>query len=74
MDIFGNFHLEGRIQEIQNKNKNVHQMINLCKERAFKDVTIICKDGTSQTNSLLLAAIFPLVRDVFQSLQYSEEI
>ena len=73
MDIFGNFHLEGRIQGIQNKNKNVHQMINLCKERAFKDVTIICKDGTSQTNSLLLAAIFPLVREIFQSLHYSEE-
>ena len=73
MDIFRSFHLEGRIQGIQKKNKNVHQMINLCKERAFKDVTIICKDGTSQTNSLLLAAIFPLVREIFQSLHYSEE-
>ena len=73
MDVFGNFHLEGRIQGIQNKNKNVRQMIKLCKERAFKDVTIICKDGTSQTNSLLLAAIFPLVREIFQSLHYSEE-
>ena len=73
MDNFGSIHLEGRIQGIQKKNKNVHQMINLCKERAFKDVTIICKDGTSQTNSLLLAAIFPLVREIFQSLHYSEE-
>ena len=73
MDIFGSFHLQGRIQGIQNNNKNVHQMINLCKERAFKDVTIICKDGKSQSNSLLLASIFPLVMEIFQSLQYSEE-
>ena len=40
----------------------------------FNDVTIICVDGLMKSNSFLLAAIFPLLRNMFNySLQSNEE-
>ena len=40
----------------------------------FNDVTIICVDGQMKSNSFLLAAIFPLLRNMFNySLQSNEE-
>ena len=40
----------------------------------FNDVTIICEDGLMKSNSFLLAAIFPLLRNMFNySLQSNEE-
>ena len=55
------------------QNYIVEEILNFCKYSSFQDVTIICQNGSFQSNSFLLAAMFPIFRDILNtSVQYEE--
>merc|ERR1712079_760130 len=52
----------------------LQETINLSRQGRFEDVTIICGDGRFNANSFLLSAIFPALRNIFQSLSSEDDI
>ena len=44
----------------------IHETLKLSRDGTFNDVTLICRDGQAQSNSIFLAAIFPVMRNIFQ--------
>ena len=46
----------------------INEIISLCKESHYQDVTIICQNGAFSSNSFLLAAIFPIFRNIMKPL------
>ena len=58
---------------IFSQNYIVEEILNLCRISSYQDVTIICQNGSFQSNSFLLAALFPIFRDIFNtSGQYEQ--
>ena len=53
--------------------KHLLYTINLFREGAHSDVTIICKDGKTQANSFFIAALFPVVKNVLIFSQFFDE-
>ena len=53
--------------------KHLLYTINLFREGAHSDVTLICKDGRTQANSFFIAAIFPVVKNVLSVSQFFDE-
>ena len=41
-------------------------VLQLSQEIQYQDVTIICDGGKCQTNSFLLASIFPILKDIME--------
>ena len=52
----------------------LEEIMKLSMEGRWNDVTIICKDGKIQSNSLLLASIFPVIREIFRYFENEEDI
>ena len=52
--------------------KCVNDVLELCQNPKNKDVTLICSGGKVQINSLLLASVFPIVKDLLEP--WSEEM
>ena len=53
----------------------VHQVLQLSECSLYQDVTLICSDGNLKLNSFILAAVFPLFRDILVKIeQYEEEV
>ena len=50
----------------------IEDVLALSKDEQYQDVTIICQKGTIQSNSVLLAAIFPMFREVLASFNESD--
>ena len=50
------------------------EIMKLSMEGRWNDVTIICKDGKIQSNSFLLASIFPVIREIFKNSTNEEDI
>ena len=48
--------------------------MKLSMEGRWNDVTIICEDGKIQSNSFLLASMFPVFTDIFSYFQIEEDI
>ena len=46
--------------------RNIHETLKLSRDGTFNDVTLICRDGQSQSNSIFLATVFPVMRNIFQ--------
>ena len=55
------------------QNYNVGKIIELSQECSYQDVTIICHNGTFQSNSFLLAALFPMFRNILKTSVQSDE-
>ena len=55
------------------QNYIVDDIINLLLEDKYQDVTIICQDGAFQSNSLVLAAMFPVIKTILCSRFHDEE-
>ena len=53
--------------------KHLLYTINLFREGAQSDVTLICKDGKTQSNSFFIAALFPVVKNVLSVSQFFDE-
>ena len=58
-----NFHALTSFQIMYLHQKYIFDIISLSKEDEYKDVTIFCKNGTFQANSLILSAIFPVINN-----------
>ena len=53
----------------------INEIISLCKESHYQDVTIICQNGAFSSNSFLLAAIFPIFRNIMKPLiEYNDSV
>ena len=63
---------EAEIQKIHILN-NFDSTLELLRDGGCNDVTIICRDGRFTSNSFLLAAIFKVIRNIFQDMQFSDE-
>ena len=50
------------------QQKNFLDIINLSKEEKYQNVTIFCQNGSVRANSLLLCAIFPVMKNIFSSI------
>ena len=48
--------------------------MKLSMEGRWNDVTIICEDGKIQSNSFLLASMFPVFTDIFSYFESDEDI
>ena len=55
------------------ERKFIYEILQLSKEEHNEDTTIICNNGTFKSNSLVLAAIFPVFRNVLDSLVHIDE-
>lgn len=44
----------------------VADVLELSSEAQYQDVTIICNGGKCQTNSFLLASLFPIVKNIVE--------
>ena len=51
----------------------VDGIINCLQEEKYQDVTVICQNGTFQSNSLILAAIFPVMKTLLSSVHHEDE-
>ena len=49
------------------QNQIVDYILVLSKDEVYQDATIVCQNGTFQSNSLALATIFPVLRNVLAS-------
>ena len=49
------------------QNQIVDYILALSKDELYQDATIICQNGTFQCNSLAIATIFPVLRNVLAS-------
>ena len=45
----------------------VDDIISFSREDKYQDLTIICQNGTFQSNSLVLAAMFPVMKSLLSS-------
>ena len=52
----------------------LEEIMKLSMEGRWNDVTIICEDGKIQSNSFLLASMFPVFRDIFSYFESEEDI
>ena len=52
----------------------LEEIMKLSMEGRWNDVTIICQDGKIQSNSFLLASLFPVFRDIFSYFESEEDI
>ena len=50
-----------------------HDVLQLSDCSLYQDVTLICSDGSLKLNSFLLAAVFPLFRDILGEVSHYEE-
>ena len=48
------------------------EILELCQDPNFQDVTIICQNGKFSVNSFLLAAVFPVFRNLFDKSEDEE--
>merc|ERR1712241_125707 len=53
--------------------ETLHLILDLSRQGSCSDVTLICEDGRFQSNSFLLAAIFPVLRQILSNLQNLDE-
>ena len=51
----------------------VGEVVSLASQDCHKDVTLVCQDGQVRANSLLLVAVFPLIRRALCSVEHLEE-
>ena len=51
----------------------LQEVIQLSQDGNYQDVTIICSNGTFQSNIFVLAAIFPVLRNILDTLGHSDE-
>ena len=51
----------------------LQEVIQLSQDGSYQDVTIICSNGTFQSNILVLAAIFPVLRNILDTFGHSDE-
>ena len=51
----------------------VDGIINCLQEEKYQDVTVICQNGTFQSNSLILASIFPVMKTLLSSVHHEDE-
>ena len=62
----------------QNMKKDQYQtvkdILRLCQEDAFQDVTIRCFDGSLRQNQLLLSFLFPFFKEILSDTRLDEEI
>ena len=59
---------------ILNQNYIIDEVLKICKESHYhQDVTIICQNGSFQSNSFLLAAMFPIFRDILNASSVQNE-
>ena len=49
------------------------EVIQLSQDGNYQDVTIICSNGTFQSNIFVLAAIFPVLRNILDTFGHSDE-
>ena len=47
--------------------ETISEMIDLMRDGFFSDMSIICKGGTVETNSILFSTLFPVVRPVLEN-------
>ena len=52
----------------------LEEIMKLSMEGRWNDVTIICQDSKIQSNSFLLASMFPVVREIFKNSTNEEDI
>ena len=61
------------IKRITNLQDNIiEDILDLSKDELYQDVSIICQNGTFQSNSFTLAAMFPVLRVVLASFAESD--
>lgn len=53
-------------QEMQVK-ETISEMIDLMRDGFFSDMTIVCKGGTVETNSILFSTLFPVVGPILEN-------
>ena len=46
--------------------ETISEMIDLMRDGFFSDMTIICKGGTVETNSILFSTLFPVVGSILE--------
>ena len=51
----------------------VDDILKLSKEPQYQDVTIICHKGSFQSNSFLMASLFPIFRDILKTSDQFDE-
>ena len=57
------------------KDLIVLKVLDLSRTRCHQDVTIVCSNGTVNSNSFLLASIFPVVRRALETtIQYQDPV
>ena len=54
-------------------NSIIDEIIKLGQKSHYQDVTIICQNGYFQSNSFLLAALFPMFRDILNASSVQNE-
>ena len=52
---------------------NFDNTLDLLRDGGCNDVTIICRNGKFTSNTFLLAAIFKVIRNIFQDMQFLDE-
>ena len=63
------------MEHLYRNHEIVHDLLLLSQSESYRDVSIICRNGTFRTNSFILASVFPLVRITLDSsLETDEEI
>ena len=49
--------------------KIIHSIIEMCQLTSYKDVHLICNNGSVFANSLLLSSLFPIIKETLSSIE-----
>ena len=55
------------------ENEFINELLTLSKEEHSQNVTIICMNGTIRSNCLILASIFPVFKNVIDTIQQYDD-
>ena len=65
---------EVKAEESDPRLVTLEEIMKLSMEGRWNDVTIICEDGKIQSNSFLLASMFPVIREILNNFTNEEDI
>ena len=60
------------IKDSKSMKMMLDSMLELCQLTLYKDVQLICNNGSVFANSLLLSSFFPIIKEILSSLTESE--
>ena len=61
-----------KIKDSKSMKMMLDSMLELCQLTLYKDVHLICNNGSVFANSLLLSSLFPIISEILCSLTVSE--